>query len=153
MAVLLFLSLLLIMGMAMLASQALRYRGAVAAREGALALSLAEAGMEDARVKLQKDPDFPPPGAPEQKTFSYAEELLSPDGRPVGRYVVMLDALYAPPPHQVLRVRATGTVGERGQRGASRTIYGELDLARKLREDATQPNPRCHEWINWVVAP
>lgn len=122
-AVLLLLSVLLTMGLALQASQVERYRGASSATQRAVALSLAEAGLEDARVKLEKDPLFPPPGTTEQEQFTYSEDLDEQ-----GSYTVTIDRTYAGAPHRILLLRSVGCAGKRGSPLARHALIAELDL-------------------------
>jgi hypothetical protein len=79
----------------------------------ARALALAEAGLEDARVKLNKDADFPPFGSEDQRVFSYVEPVFSLDGvTPLGSYEVIVDMRWQAPPLQVYRITSIGTCGE-----------------------------------------
>lgn len=59
---LLVLGVALLAGMGLMTSQVANYRGVHAAEEAALALCLAQSGLEDARLKLERDPLFPPQG-------------------------------------------------------------------------------------------
>lgn len=114
-------------GLALSVQQTHRYRAVVAEAQALEALTLAEAGLEDALVKLTKDPDFPPGGSPEQTTFTYLERLVGPDGRSLGSYLVTIDTTYLLPPFEFFLVTSEGAVGEAGRTRVTRTVVAEID--------------------------
>ena len=84
----------LVAGMGLMMSQISNYHGVQSAEEAAQALYLARAGLEDARLKLERDLQFPPrgdgnymedtsAGLQEQTLFTYSEDVLV-DGASVG---------------------------------------------------------------------
>lgn len=146
-AVLMLLAILFILGIAMLHKQMQAYRGATLLKEGAQAQALAEAGLEDARIKWEKDYLFPPPAAPDQVAFTYSEDLRDSAGRLVGSYEVTVDATYAGPPALLLRITSVGTCGPRGQRATRKRLYGELDLAVKQRANPALDNPNLGRFL------
>jgi Tfp pilus assembly protein PilV len=109
--VLLIAALVLVLGLGFLSSNSPRYNASVYARTSAQARALAEAGMEDARVKLQKDPGFPPRVSAAQSTYAYREVVRDLGGQVVGSYVVTLDWTYAVAPYHVITVTSQGLVG------------------------------------------
>lgn len=141
--VLLICNLLLLLGLAFCGKRALQYRGASLASEVAQARALAEAGLEDARVKLEKDMAFPPAGADDQLTYSYSEDVLDPDGRLVGSFTVLLDRTYAKRPYNVLVLRSVGTVGPRtlDPPGPQHRIRAELLL--------DQASPKYFQFVSY----
>ena len=140
---------MLILGMAFIGSRALLYRGSSRAGELAQAKALAEAGMEDARVKLDKDPDFPPPGRDEQDDFSYSEDVQDISGRTVGYYEVLINSTHRVGPYAVLRIEAIGRVGPRDKPVAQHSIEAELDVSAQDRSDPNLPNPRHFQFQRW----
>lgn len=115
--------LLFVMGMGFLGKRSAQYSGAISRMKAAQARALAQAGLEDARVKLEKDLFFPPPGDRDQTLFSYTEEVKDDAGAIVGYYTVTLDSRYrhAPdPPDEsypsVILVEAIGSLGADSQR-------------------------------------
>lgn len=94
---LLLLSLFLLGGMAMMGQRAAQYRGAAMLQKLARARALAEAGLEDFRVKLQKDQNFPPPGDQHQNLFTYSEIVTDMANNRVGHYTVTVDSRYRTP--------------------------------------------------------
>lgn len=115
--VLLLMVLLLVLGGGLLSRQ-VGHRQATAAESAALrAQGLAEAGLEDFRLKWERDPNFPPPGE-ELERFAYSELLGG------GRYEVEVDLRFRLAPTQILRVTSRGVLGE-----ASSILVGEFDLS------------------------
>lgn len=146
-AVLMLLAILFVLGLAMLTKQYQAYQGATLIKESAQAQAVAEAGLEDARVKWQKDLLFPPAGTPDQTVFSYSEDLTDSAGKVVGSYEVRLDQTYAGAPTWLLRILVVGTAGPRSQPGARKTLLAELDLAEKVRTDPSLDNPNLGRFL------
>lgn len=132
--VLLLLVLLLVGGLAMNTRQRERYKGAMAEAQSFQALALAEAGWEDARVKLDKDPLFPPPGGPEQLVFTYTEEVSSSAGARLGSYTVTVDRRFDRAPYHLLVITSVGVIGPEGSGRVSRSLVAEVSsVDRRLR--------------------
>ena len=123
-------TLLLTLGLGLLARKATRYSAARSAEVSGQALLLAQSGLEDTLLKLGKDISFPPPGHREQELFTYSEEVYTADGSSlVGSYRVDIDTSLAGKPSYVLQIWAHGVVGGSPKAEASRRdIYAELDL-------------------------
>lgn len=121
---------LLLMGMGLLSSQASRYSSSLRSAESSQARQLALAGLEDARIKLELDQQFPPPPAPGQPVFSYSEQVQIPaTPAPVnGTYTVTIDQTYKPAPDEVLLITSIGAVGPIEQPIAQYRLTAELDL-------------------------
>jgi hypothetical protein len=121
---------LLFAGLAFLSSKSSAYRGAAAAGPALIARGLAQAGMEDARVKLQKDLFFPPVvGEHEQNLFSYTENLsASGSSELTGTYTVSIDTRLAAPPYNVIRVTSIGRWAPPSGSSASHVISAEMLL-------------------------
>ncbi|MEW6277206.1 MAG: hypothetical protein AB1758_01185 [Candidatus Eremiobacterota bacterium] len=153
--VLLLTVILAIAGMAFLSTRSLQYQSTARFREAAQARALARAGLEDARVKLQKDLRFPPPASQSQVIFAYSEDVTDLDGQPVGHYVVEVDRTWAEAPYGVLKVISTGRTGRRDRPGAQQTIRAELDVLPTDRanpadpDPATNPNPTLFRFLRW----
>lgn len=140
-AMLLILTVMLILGMGLLGSRVARYRGANESLAAAKAQAIAEAGMADARTKLDKHLFFPPPGeSEEQLIFSYAEDFSEPGGKVLGSYEVTIDKRWSVEPYQLIVVTSVGVLGEAEDPEARRSIRAELDLG-----------VRPTEWISWTV--
>ncbi len=144
---LLLLLLMALGGMILLGQRAAQYRAAALAPKTALARALAQAGLEDARVKLEKDLNFPPPGDLNQVLFSYEEAVRDLDGQLVGHYFVTVDgrhrvpeqppAAYAP---SLVVVTAMGRAGPDPE--APEAVYGlrmEVDVDDYYQDSINQP--------------
>lgn len=128
--------LLLVVGLAFLGQKALQYRSAGQAQLAAQAKALAEAGLEDFRIKLQRDLNFPPHTL-DQALSAYSEQVSS-----VGSYTVTVNATYQMQPYAVLVVTSLGEVGNTARNAVSRrALRVEVDLARFLRSDPSVANP------------
>ena len=141
--------LFLVIGIGFISSKAALYKGVGQSDLEAQAQALAEAGMEDARVKLDKDPDFPPPGGLDQFVFSYSENLLDTSGNLIGFYEIQIDSTHRVYPYSVVKIRSIGRVGERGRPSAQHTIEAELDITAVSRSDSSLPNPRNFQFHRW----
>lgn len=139
---------LLVLGLAFLGKRVAQYRGAVAVRAAARARAVALAGLEDARVKLEKDALFPPLGSEEQLYFSYTETLRDINGQPAGTYTVTVDSRLDKWPYAVVRLTSVGTVGPVDDPQARRRLYAELDVS-PTRRGTTVPNENFYRFINF----
>lgn len=133
--VLLLLSVLFVLGIGFMYKRLEQYRAAVRSAHAAQARALALAGLEQVRIRLDKDPLFPLPGASDQNEFGFSEEVLDGDGEPVGSFSVVVDSRYARQPYYLLVVTSTGQVisaDPNGEALARRSLRVELDLAPDL---------------------
>ena len=144
-ACLLLLSLLMVLGLAMLGSRANLYESAALAGLQAEARAIARAGMEATRAKLNKDFHFPPAAAFDAEPFEFAEDVIDFDGTVLGDYRVSIDRKWANLPYQVLLV---SSLGHRKETSASVLLVAELDISPILR-DSIGPNPDFFQWITW----
>lgn len=140
-AALLLISLLFLLGLGVASQGASRYQQAAWMEKQVAARALAEAGLEDARVKLLKDWAFPPPTSLLSSSFTYTEQVQDLDGNLVGTYTVELDYALMPDPHRIMKVRSTGELGPPGERRVRRTLEAEVDMSATLRSSPTTPNP------------
>ncbi|MEW6282181.1 MAG: hypothetical protein AB1758_26480 [Candidatus Eremiobacterota bacterium] len=132
--------LLLLLGMGLLGSQAARYRAATRAAEASQARQMAIFGLEDARLKLERDVAFPPDSSLGQTSFSYSEDVTLPDGSPAS-YSVVVELAFNRPPWMAYRVTSTGAVGPRDRPVTVHTINAEM---------STDPgSTRCFKWLRW----
>ncbi|MEW6283190.1 MAG: hypothetical protein AB1758_31565 [Candidatus Eremiobacterota bacterium] len=144
---LILLGLLLTMGLALMGKQANLRRATGSAADASQALSLAWAGLEDARAKLAKDLAFPPPGALDQLRYTYFEPVVDLDGTTVlGAYEVTVDSAWRQPPYEVLVIRSVGYAGRPESPSARRELVAELDVA-ELDRTGPGDNPRLFELI------
>lgn len=145
--------LLFTLGLSFLGKRAAQYARVNKIVLSAQAKALAEAGLEDFLVKLDRDLSFPQM-ALGQRGFSYSEPVLV-DGARVGSYTVTVDATYALEPYLIWRVRCQGFVGENPVNAdASRTLEVEIDLSRLERSDydadgIVDPNPTYRRVVNY----
>lgn len=141
---------LLALGMGLLGSRSRQYDASRAAGKAAQARALAEAGLEDTRVKLMKDFDFPPLGADDQALFGYRETVADIGGAEVlGGYVVTVDTTHKAPPYYVLVISSLGYVGSPENPEAMRKLSAEVDICEVNRKTGTAPNPNLLQVINF----
>jgi hypothetical protein len=148
----LFLSIiLLIMGVCFLTMKALQYQSGSLAGLSSRAGAIAEAGIMDAKLKLEKDLEFPRADSPADQTeFSYAENFFDLDGASrLGSYAVVIDTKKRVSPWYIIRITSIGTLGPLNQPLARRKIYAELDVSPQLRGNPSSPNPNYFRLINW----
>lgn len=138
-----------VLGLGFLGKRMALYKEAVSARTSSQARVAALAGIEDVRVKLEKDGSFPPEGSAEQLQFSYSEPLQSVGGTVVGGYTVIVDRRLRQLPYAVIRITSIGWTGPADQPTATRKIYAELDVSPVVR-GSSDPNPNFFRWINWM---
>jgi len=139
-----------VMGMAFLSTRGLRYQEATRSVAHRRALAVAHAGLEDARVKLEKDPGFPPPGGLEQTVFTYQEELTAlTNGPRVGLYTVTVDTTWRKEPYGVILLTSRGQVGDRDWPEATAVARAEIDVWPTSRLTGTGTNPNLFKVIRW----
>lgn len=133
---LLVLAVALVAGIGLMTSQVSNYHGVQSAEDAAQALYLAQAGLEDARLKLERDLQFPPrgdgnymedtsAGLQEQTLFTYSEDVFV-RGKRVGSYRVSIDTSFVPN-YQFTRVTSYGLVGPTEAPSAQRILKLDLD--------------------------
>ena len=110
-------TIVLLLGMGFLGSRAGQYHSTVQAGLAARARSVARAGLEDARAKLQRDLHFPPHPSQAQTSYSYTEDFydLSTPPQYVGTYDVQVDSSKDVPNIRVLVINYRGQVRASGQ--------------------------------------
>ena len=115
------------------------------------ALCLAQSGIADARVKLERDPLFPPPVGDDGKFFSYSEEGRDLGGGPViGIFDVTVDQSCADAPYFLVRLTSTGRVMRQSQE-IKKTVHAEIDLSPTDRRagHTSEDNPNFYKIVNW----
>jgi hypothetical protein len=124
-------SIILLVGLGFWGKRRAQYQATLSQRGQMVALSLAEAGLEEARIKLLKDRNFPP-WQEGQQSFSYRENLAA------GSYEVILRRLpreNPPPPNnpvpgaqpnEYILVECIGSAGPVGAPNARRRIQAEM---------------------------
>lgn len=144
--------LMFILALGVLTVQSRAYAQAHALQLSEQARALAEAGLEDALLKLERDPLFPPLMTPDQVEFTYHETLIRSDGTPAGSYRVTLDTSRQDAPYYLLRILARGRIGPDSAPLAERVLSLDIDLSAEDRTNPSQPNPRLwtvlhfHDW-------
>ncbi len=153
--VLLLIMVLFLMGMTMLGIKSTQAKSAVMTRYSIIAREIAIAGIEDARVKLTKDIDFPPGECAYGAPFSYCETLQYCDTEaPVGEYLVNVDFQKNDPTQyssfdNTIKVTSVGTArGPNNSIMARYRISALLDTRKKNRFGAGA-NPRRYKYIEW----
>lgn len=145
-AVLLLLGFLMVLGMALLGKQTYHLRAATRASDAEAALELALAGLEEVRVKLDKDLRFPALRGTDQFTFSYREEVFDVDGGPsVGFYGVRIDRRWEEEPYAVWLIRVEGILGSLDNPRARRVLQATFDRAETRQGN---PNPNYFDFID-----
>lgn len=138
-----------VLGIGFLGKRVALYKEALSTRSAGQARMAALAGLEDVRVKLEKDMKFPPLGSSEQKVFTYSENLCDLPGNPVGGYLVTVDKRLEQWPYAVIRLTSVGWSGSSSRPNAQRRIYAELDVS-SLERGTSNPNPNFFRFINWL---
>lgn len=144
---------LFILGLGFLGRRAPLYDSAVYGVLEARALAIAQAGIEDARVKLNHDHDFPPPGDEEQEVFSYRETLLDVDGAAIGHFDVAVDTSRRAAPVSLIWVTSSGVAQQPGRPRvqARKVLRAEFEVSLLLRgsDFGDQiPNPNYLRLLN-----
>lgn len=131
--------LLFVLGMALWQRQSQRYRSSNSTLESARAYELARAGLETARLRLDKDPSFPPRGL-DQVQFSCSEAVYDVDNAtPVGYYILEVDSRWMAAPYHRLMISSTGCWPDCEHPVARRKVRVQLDL-----------NPGSSTYYRWV---
>ena len=147
---LLLISLVLVIILGFLGVRGLEYSSSSRIQQMALAQSLAEAGMEDARVKLEKDMFFPPLGGYGQTSFIFSEDVTDPDnGLVIGSYTVTVDFALRGSPFNLIKVQCIGAAGLRINPRARYRIYAEVDASSYERASNSFPNPHLFRYMLW----
>lgn len=144
---LMILTVLTLAGLGFMGAQSRNYQASIRGIAVEQARALAQAGIEDARVKLTKDLEFPPVGDEGQQLFSYQETLTGlNDGPEIGTFNVTIDSRYAGEPYYIVVVKS---VGHDRSSDTYSTIVAEFDLCPFDRSDPNNPNPRPYRVMNW----
>lgn len=124
--VLLVISLLLILGIGYISRGVARYRAVRDTAVSSQARAIAIAGMEETRVKMDKDYYFPPQSAIDQQYYSFSEQVVDLSGNVVGVYVVTLNWVYQEAPYNIILMRSQGQVIRDGRVIGRRTFEAEI---------------------------
>jgi len=120
-SVLMLTTMLLVLGLAFLSGQGPEAQRGKDAEDAAQALELARAGLEDARIKLANDIEFPPVGV-DQLVFSYTERVED-----LGSFRVHIDSSTRRRPHYVYSLVSEGFVGPSTRPRARARIQAWID--------------------------
>jgi Tfp pilus assembly protein PilX len=130
------------------------YRKATLGLANQQALALAMSGLEDARLKLERDPNFPPDSGA-AKFYSYGEDVTNVGSTTsVGNFEVTIDSTYAETPYLILILNSTGRC-KNANKEVKRCVRTELDLSLLDRDPlkATDPNPQYFQFVNLAEVP
>jgi hypothetical protein len=120
---------LLVMGMGFLSQRVGQNRAANKELRETQARALAEAGLEDVRIKLAKRNGFPPIDGRQQTNFLYVESLRDASGQSLGTYQVDIDATFASGPTWLMRITSRGFVGTPQSPEAEVVLFAEIDVS------------------------
>ena len=145
--------LFLVMVLGMLGSRGPQQEAAANLRLHQQARHLAQAGLEDFRVKLGKDIKFPPPPSPDEPFFSYSEGVYDVDDSLVGVYQVKVDQSLNQGPYFVFRVTSVGILGQPSTPLAQVRLHQEIDTCPFDRSNPLITNPRRHQVLSQEELP
>ena len=132
---------LLVLGLALLQRQANQYSSSQSLVESSMAYELALAGLETARLRLDKDPEFPPHGV-DQVQFSLTEPVYDVDNQSLrGFYVLDLDNRWRQAPYYVVKITSVGCWPNADKPQSRRKISVKLDL--------NPAHSTYYRWIDW----
>ncbi len=120
-------TLLFVLAAAVMRRQSQSYRSVSLIADRSVAQALAESGLEDARLKIEKDYTFPP-RSPQQLRFDYSEQVHDFNGTLVGSYAVSIDSSRSDFPHRILVVQATGWVERDSKVTAQQSLIADFSL-------------------------
>lgn len=119
------------------------YRGASDLTAGERARAIAWAGLEDARLKLAMDPEFPPTLALDQNRFAYSEPMAELDGSDLGFYQVEVDCRFRDS-HEIVRITSVGMLGRLDEPAARVRLSADLDVS--------ESRPTLHQLVHFQDA-
>ncbi len=151
---LILLIILFTMGMTILGMKSTQAKSSLMMTHSAMTKYIAEAGMEDARVKLLKDVDFPPKAEINDHLFSYSEELRYPgDSKSIGQYTVTIDTSKNDPSDSTQHDQTITVISEGVMRDSNGNIIARhkisaiLDTSPAIR-GGTADNPYIYRYID-----
>ena len=140
-----------VLALAFLGAGPMNYRTAMSVTLEQQVHWLAQSGIEDARIKLQRDPDFPPSMGDEGLYFSYSEQISDLGGTsPIGSFEVTVDKSHAKDPYYLVILNSTGRLSRQGQEMKS-SIRAEVDISPSDRRSGheDEDNPNFYKIVNW----
>lgn len=153
--VLILLMALFVMGMTILGMKSTQAKNSRMMMHSVISKYVAESGMEDARIKLQKDLDFPPIDGRQTTSFTYNEPLSFPgDNNSVGSYTVTVDVSRCNPDDpnydQTIIINSKGEIKDGfGKVVSTHLITGILDASITDRNGNGSLNPFLYQYIDW----
>ncbi|MBS2039701.1 hypothetical protein JST97_32245 [bacterium] len=133
--------LLFVSGLALVFQMRADFQQRFQASRWAQARALAEAGLEDFRCKLERDPHFPPLQDIEQTVFEFEERV-----NPQGGYQVRSDVSLRKDPWNLILVRSTGYLGDMRRPILLVRLDGEFDVSVKVRSAPASDNPFSYQF-------
>ena len=132
---------LLVLALGLLQRRADQYKAANSQAEALHAYELAQAGLETARARLDKDQAFPPRGDHQQE-FDCTEPVYDIDNSTiVGFYQLEIDSRWANAPYYVLKVTSIGCWPHPDRPEARRKLHVQLDL--------NPAHANYYRWSQW----
>jgi hypothetical protein len=116
------------------------YQQRIQSSQWAQAKAFAQAGLEDFRVKLERDFNFPPRSDVEQTIFEYREQIA-----PEGGFQVRSDVSLRRDPWQLVLVRSRGYFGSVESPTLIVALEGEFDVSPVVRGSTTL-NPQAFQF-------
>lgn len=120
--------LIFIAGIGFLSQASTQYRSVNETVHSTQVLAIAEAGISDALLKLQRDWDFPPRSANDQVIYAYLETLEGTAGNRIGSFQVSIDRSLMLNAQNLLIIHSTGRLGPAEKPVSERTIRVEFDM-------------------------
>ena len=137
-------TLLLVLGIGFMTKQSYRYRLARLSADAIVAKSLAMAGFENSRVKMQHDLLYPPPDDRYHDEYSFREPVLElGTTQEVGSYEITVDRRWMDPPYEVIVITS---VGHPKDSNARYSIRAELDVNESHFNTGTNTFFRVLRW-------
>lgn len=130
--------------------QPLGQAGSKQYRLGLQAQQLALTGIEEMRVRLDRDYRWRDLG--DTQAVSFLEQVLDPvDSSLVGHYRIQLNQKWQEEPYQLLRLESEGMVGSADRPTARYVIKATLDIRPFARpgSDQSVANPDFFQWVDW----
>lgn len=133
---------LLVLALGLLQRRSAQYKSANSQVQALQAYELAQAGLESARVRLDKDLSFPPRGE-HQLQFQSTEPVYDVDNATVvGYYQLEIDSRWAQEPYYLLKVTSTGCWPHPDRPEARRKLRVQLDL--------NPAHASYYRWVQWT---
>ncbi len=143
---LLLIALLLVFCLGLLGRQPLAYSGAKQTSKMLQARQLALAGVEDIRVKLERDYQTRQLG--QVRSVNYVEDVFN-GSETIGSYHVTVNQELQDTPFELLQIECEGLLGKDRQHPESRVVISTLFDLRKENRQGPGNNPNYFRFIEW----